>query len=223
MGRLRRPAPVHERALVGLRAVLADRHLRQRLRQHRQLVGDHLRHGFEQQARRLGHVRPGEQIAQVWIGARPIEVHDLHPGHLHPALGHDVGLHRHVRQVLLLHLRGRLHFDHDGAARLTLQNVHRDEHPARAERRLVDDRLAPADRVLRRRDALVIGPVGQIDQHAAGHIGACDLADQVAAVEERLEGLVRLELRRGRLVHRPPEPLVALEPRHHARFGEARA
>ena len=94
------------------------------------------------------------------------------------------------------------------------EDVHRDEDVVRPERGLVDGRAALPERLLRRRQPLRERVVRQVDQDPAGHVGARQLADPGALVHHRGPQVIELELGRGRLVHHPPEELVALPPRH---------
>ena len=101
MGGKGRPAPALEGAFVGRVAVLAYGHLGNRPGKHGQLLPDRSRHHLPGEARGLRHIGPGEEIAQIRIGAGSIEMHDLEPRGVHSALTHYVRLHRHVGQVLL--------------------------------------------------------------------------------------------------------------------------
>src|SRR5262245_16786891 len=122
--------------------------------------------------------------------------------------------------MLLLDPRGALHL-HDGeSGRRTLQDVHRHEHGVGTKGRLVDDLRAASQRLLGSGEALRVGPIRQVDEDPAGNIGARRRAHPRAIVEERLGEIVRQKLWRFRLVHGPPQPLVALQARHHTRFGE---
>ncbi len=67
----------------------------------------------------------------------------------------------------------------------------------------------------------IAGVVRQIDQDAAGIALPSRFAHQAALVEEVLEDFVRLQLLGVRLVHLPPQLLVALEAGGEAGFGEA--
>src|SRR5207249_11587075 len=71
------------------------------------------------------------------------------------------------------------------------------------------------------RDARGAGVVRQIDQHAARVAGAGRFPYLAALVEQVLQHLVGLELDGVRLVHLPPELLVALEAGGEAGLGEA--
>src|SRR5437879_1849861 len=66
------------------------------------------------------------------------------------------------------------------------------------------------------------GVVRQVDQHAARIARAGHFAHLAALVEQVLQNLVGLQLDGVRLVHGPPEQLVALATGDKAGFGEAR-
>src|SRR5438309_1510788 len=91
----------------------------------------------------------------------------------------------------------------------------------RALARLEARRSACVERLLRRGDALGAGVVRQVDQHAARIARAGYFAHLAALVEQVLQNLVGLELNSVRLVHGPPEQLVALATGDKAGFGEA--
>jgi hypothetical protein len=196
--------------------MLADGHLGNRPGEHGQLLRDRSRHHLPGEARELRHIGPGEEIAQIRILAGSIEMHDLELRSGHSALTHHVRLRRHVGQVLRLHSRRRLHFDDAGPLRSALQDVHGDEDPAGTKRGLVDDRRVPPEGRVGGGDPLIIGVVRQVDEHAVRHMPAGHPAYGGSVVEERLERVVGLELRRLRLVHGPPQPLMALEAREDA-------
>ena len=198
--------------------MLADGHLGNWPGEHAQLLRDRARHHLPGEARGLRHIGAGEEIAQIGIRAGSIEMHDLEPRGVHSALTHHVRLRRHVGQVLRLHSRGRLHLDDAGPLRSALQDVHGDEDPAGTKRGLVDDRRVPPEGRVGGGDPFIIGVVRQVDQHAVRHMRAGHSAYRSPVVEERLQRLIGLELRRLRLVHGPPQPLVTLEAGQDTRF-----
>src|SRR5215472_3965773 len=220
MRRTHGPAPREERALIRRAAVLADAHIGPRSREHRTLLVEEARHRLPRGTRRFRHLAAYEEIAQVGMGARAIEVHDLESLHVHSGAVEHVRLQRDVGQMLLLDPRGALHL-HDGeSGRRTLQDVHRHEHGVGTKGRLVDDLRTASHRLLGSGEALRVGPIGQVDEDPAGNIGTRRRAHPRAIVEERLGEVVGQKLWRFGLVHRPPQPLVALQARHHTRLGE---
>ena len=139
-------------------------------------------------------------------------MHHLRAGEVEPAVPQDVRLDGHVRNVAVLHRRARLHFDETKPAFLPLQDVHRDVHTAGTERALADHRRAAPEKLPGARYTLVVGIVREVDHDPAGHVAASDLAHARAPVHRNLRLAVELELWRLRLVHHPPEELVALKP-----------
>ena len=115
----------------------------------------------------------------------------------------------------------RLDLDEAVAGASALEDVHRDEDVVRPERRLVDGRAALQEGLLRGRQPLGERVVRQVDEDPAGHVGARQLSDPGALVHHRGPEVVPLQLGRGRLVHHPPEELVALPPGHDPRLREA--
>src|SRR5438876_833244 len=104
---------------------------------------------------------------------------------------------------------------------LLLEHVDRDEGVVGDERRLEDRRGACVERLSRRGDARGAGVVRQVDQHATRVARAGRFTHLAALVEQVLQDLVGLELERVRLVHLPPELLMALEAGGEAGLGEA--
>src|SRR5438552_5428784 len=104
---------------------------------------------------------------------------------------------------------------------LLLEHVDRDEGVVGDERRLEDGRSARVERLFRRGDPRGAGVVRQVDQHAARVARAGRFTHLAALVEQILQDLVGLELERVRLVHLPPELLVALEAGGETGLGEA--
>ena len=143
-------------------------------------------------------------------------MHHLGAGELEAVASQDVRLHGDVGNVVLLHRRARLHLDEAKPAVIPREDIHRDKDAVRPEGGLVHRRSTFVDRPPGEGDTLVVGAVREVDDEPAGHIGAGDLADTSAPIHRRLGLVIRLQLGRGRLVHHPPQQLVALQPRHHA-------
>jgi hypothetical protein len=176
--RLRPGASILKRALVRRAAVWPHRHDRQRPTENGELLpdapwdrGEHLRHAG-------GHVGSDEQVREVRVPARAVQVHDLDRVHGQTRSLQDVGLHGDVGDVLVLHPRGRLDLDEAPARALAQQDVHRDEDIVGDECRLVEDARAASDGLARRVDAPVV--IG--DQGAAREPFLRQLADPVALV-----------------------------------------
>src|SRR6184192_2919013 len=132
----------------------------------------------------------------------------------------DASLNGDVRDVLVLLRGGRLDLGEAVPVPLFLEHIDRDESIVGDERGLEHRRGARVERSSRRGDARRAGVVRQVDQHAARVARPGRFAHLAALVEEILQDLVGLELERFRLVHLPPELLVALEAGGEARLGE---
>jgi hypothetical protein len=90
------------------------------------------------------------------------------------------------------------------------------EKAAGTERARVDHWRSVPEKLLGARYALVVGIVREVDHDPAGHVAARHLADARAPVHCTLRLAVQLKFRRLRLVHHPPEELMALEAGHDA-------
>src|SRR5256714_5264609 len=107
------------------------------------------------------------------------------------------------------------------AAVVSGQDIDGDEGVVGEEARFEDRRRAIVDQFARERHALFDRGVRQIDKHASGEPIARQCADLCALVEAVLQHLIRLELDRLRLVHFPPQELVALHAGGVLGLGEA--
>ncbi len=191
----------------------------ERTPQHVELLRDASRHLRQQRLDLRGHVGAHEEPALVGVPVVAVEVHHLDARHGNPRAAHDVGLHRDVGQVIVLHLAAGLHLDQRPVRAAALQHVHSAEDTVFLEARLEEHVSAGLDRGSRTRDARTVTVVA-LDQHAVGPLVARPLADQPALVEEILEHYVGLEFRGVRFVHGPPEELGALPPVHEPGLGE---
>ena len=95
------PAALHERTLVRLVALQADRNVGQRTVQHLEQRIDFPAHLAEQRLHRCGYVGALEEIRQIGEMAFLVEVHDVHARDTNPALLEDMDLHGRVGKVLL--------------------------------------------------------------------------------------------------------------------------
>ena len=206
------PAARGEGAGVGLRAMLARGHPGERPREHAGQRVDLAGHAAEQRLDHLRHVGADEQVAQVRVRAGPVEVHHLQPADVEAAPSRHVGLNGDVEQVRLPHAGRGLDLGQAEAVPVALEDVHRHEDTVRAEGRLVHGRRALRERLPRRGQPLLVGVVGQVDQHAAGHVRPGQCADPAPLIENGPALWVDLELGRGRLMRHPPQELVALQP-----------
>jgi hypothetical protein len=97
-----RPAALLEGTVVRLTAVQPDGLRRQRAGEHRQLGADLARDAGEQRARGVGHLGAHQQVAELRVPARVVQVHDVHRGHPHAAALEDVELDGGVPEMLFL-------------------------------------------------------------------------------------------------------------------------
>ena len=206
------PAARGEGAGIRLRAMLARGHAGERPREHAGQRVDLAGHAAEQRLDHLRHVGADEQVAQVRVRAGPVEVHHLQPADVEAAPSRHVGLNGDVEQVRLPHAGRGLDLGQAEAIPLALEDVHRHEDTVRAEGRLVHGRRALRERLPRRGQPLLVGVVGQVDQHAAGHVRPGQCPDAAPLIENGPALWVDLELGRGRLMRHPPQELVALQP-----------
>ena len=214
------PAAPDERALVRLAAVRADRHVGKPAREHRKLAGDQLRQRGLQLFDLGGDVLADEEILEARVGARAVEVHQLGARDVKPARSQHVELDRDVREVLFLELRRRFHLDQVEAAAGALQDVDRGVHVSRGERRLVDCGDLPVEQFAGQGDPLGERVVRQVHELAARHVGPRQSAHPRALVEDRLLRRAGDQLGRIRLVHGPPQQLVALQPGREPGLGK---
>ncbi len=214
------PAAGHERALVGLAAMLADLHFGEIFGEHAQLLGDPAGQAGLRRLGLRGDVPSNEQVGQVGIDARAVEVHHLDANDLEPASPQDVQLDGHVGEMLVLEPGGRLHLDQAETAGLPLQDVDRGVHAVREERRLVEDRHVPVEQLPRHRGPIAERVVRKIHELASRHVGPGHLPHPRALIEDRLLREVGDELGRVGLVHLPPQQLVALESGREPGLGE---
>ena len=130
-------------------------------------------------------------------------------------------LDRDVREMLRLELGGRLHLDQVVAIAVALEDVDRGVDVAREERRLVDGPGLPGEKLQGHRDPPGECVVRQVHELAAGHVGPRHLAHACALVEDRLLCGADNQFRRVRLMHAPPQELVALESGREPGLGQA--
>ncbi len=207
-----RPATGRKGAHVGLGAVGPDGDLRQ------VVFLQHLCHLFRQRCDigeepvdLRGAVAPGEEVGEVGEEAGAVQVHQLHPGDVDTGGLDDEPLHRHVGDVLLLHLRRRLDLDDPpGVSLRVLHDVDPDMDAFALEGRLVNRRSSRRHRRRRVGHRLLLLPRHGVDQHAAGKVRRSQLADPVANSEYVALRWPGDKLRRLLIVHRPVEELVAL-------------
>src|SRR5438105_13899231 len=91
------------------------------------------------------------------------------------------------------------------------QDIDGDEGVIGEEARFEDRRRAVVDQCAGELDTLLDRLMWQIDEHAAGERVSCQRADLCSLIKAILQHLIRLELDGLRLVHSPPQRLVALD------------
>src|SRR2546421_3843803 len=107
------------------------------------------------------------------------------------------------------------------AAVVSPEDIDRNEGVVGKEARFEDRGRAVVDQFAGELHALISRVVGQIDQHAPRKSVSCQRADLCSLIKAILEHLIGLQLDRVRLVHFPPQQLVALQAGGVLGLGEA--
>src|SRR6266540_569480 len=206
-----RPAAIHERARPWLGAMAPDCDLGLRsLRDADQVVELALDEG-EAVGYELRDVLANEEIVEVRVRARAIEVHDLAARHWNAGAAKNESLQGDIGDEVIRHRRLRFHFDQSERASVANEDVGEDQRVVRHEPGFEDDAYVwvPDGRFAfceARRIIPLIAPY----QQPAGKALPREGAHFIPLIEQDLRGEVDLQLFAALVVDLPPHPLRAL-------------
>jgi len=118
-----RPASIQKRALIGLVTMLTDPDIWQRPRDRFELASDLFRYAGQHRFNSFREVAPAKEIPQVGVDAVPVQVHNLHAGHVETESSQDMCLDGEVANVVVAHARARLHLDQPESSSPALENI----------------------------------------------------------------------------------------------------
>src|SRR5229473_1086520 len=217
------PTAFDERALMRFAAMIPDRDIGKRAREHAGLGGQLVGHADQHALDHGRHVLAHEQVGEVGIATLGVQVHHLDAFHREPRAPQHVHLDGRIGEVFGLLAVGGLHLDHTVAARRALQDVHADVGVVGEEPGLVERRQLALERRARRRHLVVVLIEREVDERTPRDILPRSLSHLLPLGESVLLSFVGRQLRSVGLVHPPPQLLVALQAVQIARLGESGA